>query len=155
MAAQFKAWNVFTCSNTGIVGLNPSQGMDVCVYSVFVLCSGLVTGWSPIQGVLPTVLDKKPKWIEVSVGYVISFYHLCNMYVFTSACILCDPHCWFSNADAALLWYHLPDSYSCLNSVLLWLASLCAHVMLFPTSNHEAVNFQNIVAVSIMLVWFC
>jgi hypothetical protein len=30
--------------------------MDVCVYSVFVLGSGLATGWSLVQGVLPNVL---------------------------------------------------------------------------------------------------
>jgi hypothetical protein len=38
---------VFACWNTGIVGSNPIQGMDVCVYSVFVLfCvrGGLATG---------------------------------------------------------------------------------------------------------------
>jgi hypothetical protein len=28
-----------------------------CVYSVFVLGSGLATGWSLVQGVLPNVLD--------------------------------------------------------------------------------------------------
>jgi hypothetical protein len=42
------------------VGSNPTQGMDiciVCVYSVFVLGSGLATGCSLVQGVLPTVLD--------------------------------------------------------------------------------------------------
>jgi hypothetical protein len=31
--------------------------MSVCVYSVFVLGSGLETGWSLVQGVLPNVLD--------------------------------------------------------------------------------------------------
>jgi hypothetical protein len=31
-------------SNTGIVGSDPTQGMDVCVYSVYVLGSGLATG---------------------------------------------------------------------------------------------------------------
>jgi hypothetical protein len=31
--------------------------MYVCVYTVFVLGSGLATGWSPVQRVLPTVLD--------------------------------------------------------------------------------------------------
>jgi hypothetical protein len=45
---------VFARSNTGIVGLNPTQGMQICVYSVFVLGSGLVTGWSSAQGVQPT-----------------------------------------------------------------------------------------------------
>jgi hypothetical protein len=30
--------------------------MDVCVYSVFALSSGLATGWSPLQGVLSTDL---------------------------------------------------------------------------------------------------
>jgi hypothetical protein len=32
-----KACNVFTRSNTGIVGLNPTQGMDVCL-RLFCLC---------------------------------------------------------------------------------------------------------------------
>jgi hypothetical protein len=38
-ADRSKAWTVFTRSNAGIVGSNPTQGMDVCVcvYSVFVL----------------------------------------------------------------------------------------------------------------------
>jgi hypothetical protein len=31
VAALFKAWTVFTRSNAGIVGLNPTQSMDVCV----------------------------------------------------------------------------------------------------------------------------
>jgi hypothetical protein len=44
MAARTKAWNVFVRSKTGILGLNPTQGMDVCVYSVFVLGSVLATG---------------------------------------------------------------------------------------------------------------
>jgi hypothetical protein len=38
--------------------------MFVCVYSVFVLTcvdSGLATGWTPVQGVLPTK-NKKLKW---------------------------------------------------------------------------------------------
>jgi hypothetical protein len=38
--------------------------MSVCVYSVFVFScvgSGLVTGWSPVQGVLPTVYKCKIK----------------------------------------------------------------------------------------------
>jgi hypothetical protein len=55
MAARSKAQKAFTHWNTEIEGLNPSQGMDVCVYSVFVFCvgSGLVMGWSLVQGVLP------------------------------------------------------------------------------------------------------
>jgi hypothetical protein len=50
VAALSKAWTVFARSNAGIVGSNPTRGMDVCVcvYSVFcvVLCvgSGLATG---------------------------------------------------------------------------------------------------------------
>jgi hypothetical protein len=45
-------------SNTGIVGSNPAQSMEVCVYTVFLLscvCSGLGIGRSPVQGVLLTV----------------------------------------------------------------------------------------------------
>jgi hypothetical protein len=42
VAARSKAWNAFARSNTGIVGSNPTEGIDVCVYSVFVLsCSGI------------------------------------------------------------------------------------------------------------------
>jgi hypothetical protein len=39
VAARFKTWTVFARSKAGIVGSNPTQGMDVCVciYSVFVL----------------------------------------------------------------------------------------------------------------------
>jgi hypothetical protein len=37
LAEQSKAWTVFARSNAGIVGLNPTLGMDVCIYSVFVL----------------------------------------------------------------------------------------------------------------------
>jgi hypothetical protein len=60
VAAQSKAWTVFARSNTGIVGSNPTQGMDVCM-RLFCVCvllcvgSGIATGWSPVQGVLPTV----------------------------------------------------------------------------------------------------
>jgi hypothetical protein len=60
VTARSKEWTVFTRSNAGIVGSNPTQGMDVCV-RIFCVCvvlcagRGLVTGWSPVQGVLPTV----------------------------------------------------------------------------------------------------
>jgi hypothetical protein len=38
VAARYKAWTVFTRSNAGIVGSNPSRGMHICVrvYTVFV-----------------------------------------------------------------------------------------------------------------------
>jgi hypothetical protein len=42
-----RAVYIFARLNTGIVGSNPARGMDVCVYSVFVLScvgSGLATG---------------------------------------------------------------------------------------------------------------
>jgi hypothetical protein len=53
--ARSKAWTVFAGSNIGIVGSNPTWGMDVCVrlFCIYVvLCegSGLVTDWSPVQG---------------------------------------------------------------------------------------------------------
>jgi hypothetical protein len=58
VAARSKAWTAFARSNTGIMGSNLIQDVDACLcYSVFVLGSGLTTGWSPVQGVLPTVLD--------------------------------------------------------------------------------------------------
>jgi hypothetical protein len=41
LAAWPKISNVFNHSTTGIMGSNPTRGMDVCVYSVFVLpCVG-------------------------------------------------------------------------------------------------------------------
>jgi hypothetical protein len=48
-AARSEACNDFTRSNAGIVGPNPTQGMDVCLrlfYICVVLCvgSGLTTG---------------------------------------------------------------------------------------------------------------
>jgi hypothetical protein len=60
VAAQSKAWTVFALSNTGIVGSKPTRGIDVCV-RLFCVCvakcagSGIATGSSPLQGVLPTV----------------------------------------------------------------------------------------------------
>jgi hypothetical protein len=68
VATLSKAWTVFVRSNTGVVCSNPTRGMDVylhlfCVYVV--LCSRLATGWSPVQGVLPTMHKiKKSNWIE-------------------------------------------------------------------------------------------
>jgi hypothetical protein len=56
VAARSKAWTVFARSKSGIVGSNPTRGMDVCVFSVFVLGSVLATGLSLVQGVLPNVL---------------------------------------------------------------------------------------------------
>jgi hypothetical protein len=60
VAARSKAWTVFARSNAGILDSNTTQWMDVCVF-LFCVCvvlcirSGLATGWSPIQGILPTV----------------------------------------------------------------------------------------------------
>jgi hypothetical protein len=60
MDGRSKAWTVFARSNVGIVDSNPTQGMDVCVcvYTVcVVLCvgSGIATGSSLVQGVLPSM----------------------------------------------------------------------------------------------------
>jgi hypothetical protein len=54
------AWTVFARSNSGIVGSNPNQGMNVfvqlfCVYVVLRVGSGLATGLSLVEGVLLTV----------------------------------------------------------------------------------------------------
>jgi hypothetical protein len=56
VAVRCKAWTVFARSNAGIAGSNPTQSMDVCL-RLFCACVGSspVTGWSPVQGVLPTV----------------------------------------------------------------------------------------------------
>jgi hypothetical protein len=37
VAARYKAWTVFALTNAGIVGSNPTQGMDVCLY-LFCVC---------------------------------------------------------------------------------------------------------------------
>jgi hypothetical protein len=57
VAARSEAWTGFARSNTGIVDSNTTQGMDVCL-RLFYVCAGggLATSWSPVQGVLPTVL---------------------------------------------------------------------------------------------------
>jgi hypothetical protein len=63
VAARSEAWTTFALSNTSIVSSNPTRGMDVCVRLVRIcvaLCvgSGLETGWSLVQGVLPTEIEK-------------------------------------------------------------------------------------------------
>jgi hypothetical protein len=60
VAAESKAWTVLAISNTGIVGSNPTRGMDVCVrlfcvYVVLCVGSSLERGSSLVQGVLPSV----------------------------------------------------------------------------------------------------
>jgi hypothetical protein len=59
VAAKCNAWTVFAHSNTGIVGSNPTRGMDICAL-LFCLCavcvdSGIATSWSPVQEILQTV----------------------------------------------------------------------------------------------------
>jgi hypothetical protein len=60
VTARSMAWTVFARSKTGIVVSNPTRRRAVCV-RLFCVCvalcigSGLATGWSPIQGILPTV----------------------------------------------------------------------------------------------------
>jgi hypothetical protein len=57
VAAQSKAWTIFARSDAGIVGSNPTQGMDVCCVYAFILClgSGLATDWLLVQEVLSSV----------------------------------------------------------------------------------------------------
>jgi hypothetical protein len=68
VAARSKAWTVFVRSNSGIVGLNPTQGMDAfvrlfCVCVILCVSNGLATGWSPAQGVLATVYKIKKETV--------------------------------------------------------------------------------------------
>jgi hypothetical protein len=80
---------VFARSNAGIVDSNPTQGMDVyvrlfCVCIVLCVGSGLATGWSPVQGVLPTVyrikkLKKRPRSNKRTV----------DMYVYNARLFMC------------------------------------------------------------------
>jgi hypothetical protein len=64
VAARSKAWTVFARSNAGIVGSNPTEGMNICV-CLFSDCigSGLASDWYPVQEVLPTVLGLR-NWSE-------------------------------------------------------------------------------------------
>jgi hypothetical protein len=61
MAARSKALAVFTRSNTGIVGSNPTQRMDVCVllfcYVVLCVCSGLATADPPSKDYYRLCID--------------------------------------------------------------------------------------------------
>jgi hypothetical protein len=60
VVSRSKTWTFFARWNAGIVGSNPTQGIDVCLHLLcvrVVLCvgSGFATGWSPVQIVLLTV----------------------------------------------------------------------------------------------------
>jgi hypothetical protein len=62
-------WNSFAYSNTGIIGSNPTRGMDVWlpllhVFVFLFIGRGLATGWSAIQGILPSVyrITKLGNW---------------------------------------------------------------------------------------------
>jgi hypothetical protein len=66
VSERSKACTAFLRSEVGIVGSNPTHGMDVwCVCSFFCVCvvlclgRGLSTSWSPVQGVLPSVNDQE------------------------------------------------------------------------------------------------
>jgi hypothetical protein len=72
VTARSEAWTVLARSKAGIVGSNPTQGMDicVCVYFVFVLCVGrsIVMSWSLVQGVLRAVKKKNYETLKVRPG---------------------------------------------------------------------------------------
>jgi hypothetical protein len=70
MASRSKAWPVFAVCSTGILCSNPTQAWMsmhlLCVCVVLCVGCGIATGWSPVQGVLPTVykikkLEKRPR----------------------------------------------------------------------------------------------
>jgi hypothetical protein len=71
VAARTKTGNVFAHSNAGIVGSNPTQGMDVCVYSLFVQVEAL--RWADPCPRSPTncLRIKKMKWNKA--------FHGCHM----------------------------------------------------------------------------
>jgi hypothetical protein len=67
VAARSKAWTVFARSNTGIVGSNSTQGMDVCM-PLFCLCCS-VCRYRPYEGLIlrprsPTDLLRLRNWSE-------------------------------------------------------------------------------------------
>jgi hypothetical protein len=51
VAERSEAWNVFALSNTGIVGSDLTQGMDVCL-RLFCVCFVLCR-WQPCDGLIP------------------------------------------------------------------------------------------------------
>jgi hypothetical protein len=66
VAERSKGCTAFARSETGIVGSNPTQGIDVwyvcwffCVCVVLCLGRGLATSWSPVRGVLPSMNDQE------------------------------------------------------------------------------------------------
>jgi hypothetical protein len=64
VTARSKVWTVSDRSNTGTVGSNPTQDMDVyvrlfCVCVVLCVGNGLARGWSLVQGVLTVVYSLK------------------------------------------------------------------------------------------------
>jgi hypothetical protein len=70
VVALSTAWTVSIRWNTDIIGSNPTRDMDVCV-RLFCVCvvlyidSGLATGWSLVQGVLPSVCRIKLRGCSV------------------------------------------------------------------------------------------
>jgi hypothetical protein len=104
VAARSKAWTAFARSNAGIVGSNPTQGMDICM-RLFCVCvalcvgSGLASGWSPVQGVLPTVyrikkLKKRPRSnktnVEPYIDVIVTFND-CYLWIYLWLYSPCRP----------------------------------------------------------------
>jgi hypothetical protein len=52
VAVRSKAWNILVRSNTGIVGSNPTWGMDVCV-RLFCVCAVLCVQVAALRRVDP------------------------------------------------------------------------------------------------------
>jgi hypothetical protein len=75
--APSEAWTVFARSKTGIVGSNPTRGMDICV----VLCvgSGVATGY----GLTPCIVEG-------------SWQSFGETFYFQLLCCWCTQHIYFS-----------------------------------------------------------
>jgi hypothetical protein len=107
-----KARTAFPCSSAGIVGSNPTQGMDVCVCicSVFLcptVCVRKITKLrkrpGPNKGDIEILMNEVMKWINLLLKRIINFF-TGNMYFLNEFVYICK-----RNVSPALNFFFLID----------------------------------------------